>query len=177
MSPFVQSFLRCVLALVLWVGASAAASSAEPAAAEAFGPRSDLHLRLIELLGGPELCGDEDGDEVDVLCGGDLLADLLVDPSVLKLSRGSCSRLLEELFKRAVCDPRDESCGKINPGRIPPAVPPDLVGPTGVAALGGVIAALGPQRAVLRALRARDDPPLPSHTTCPNAPPPRARPA
>lgn len=175
MSPVLQSFLRCVLALVLWVGVGAAASSAEPAAAEPFGARSDLHLRLIELLGGPELCGDEDGAEADVLCGGELLADLLVDPSVLRLSRGSCSRLLEELFKRAVCDPRDEQCGKVHDGRAPPAVPPDLTAPTGAARLGGVVAALGPQRAILRTLRARDDPPLASRSTRPLAPPPRAR--
>lgn len=176
MPALLHSFVRCLLALCLWFGVGLAASSAETATPGALDLRSDLHLRLVELLGGPELCGDEDGDAAEILCGGDLLADLLVDPSVLKLSRGSCSRLLEVLFKRAVCDPSDENCGKLHDGGLPPRAPPDLLGSGGAAVLLAAHGAGGPQRAVLRLGRARDDPPLPSREARPPAPPPRARP-
>ncbi len=175
MPALVHSFLRCLLALCLWVGVGLVASSAEPAAPGAHDLRGDLHLRLVELLGGPELCGDEDGAEAEILCGGDLVADLLVDPSVLKLSRGSCSRLLEVLFKRAVCDPSDEHCGKLHDGGLPPRAPPDLLGPAGSAVLLAAGSVGGPYHAALRLARARDDPPLASRSNRPPAPPPRAR--
>lgn len=173
-----SSFVRCLVVLSLWLGAGMAASSAEAAAPSALDLRSDIHLRLVELLGGPELCGDEDSAEAEVLCGGDLLADLVVDPSVLKLSRGTCSRLLEVLYRRAVCDPSDERCGKLQRGGLPPRPPPDLLGPGAGATLVALAFADGhPSRTTLAPLRARDDPPLLSRSTCPEAPPPRVAPA
>lgn len=177
MSAVFSSFLRCLLVLSLWLGAGVAASSAEAAATGGPDLRSDIHLRLVELLGAAELCGDEDDPEAEVLCGGDLLVDLVVDPTVLKLSRGSCSRLLEVLFEQAVCDPSDETCGKIQRGGLPPRAPNDLLGAGGAA----VVALLGanwpPRSVTLAAARPRDDPPLLSRTTCPEAPPPRFAPA
>ncbi len=170
----VQSFLRVMLALALWVGVSAAASSAEPTS-EVFSGRSDLHFRLIELLGGPELCGDDADEEDDILCGGDLLADLVADPAVLRLSRSSCSRLLEALFTQSLCDPRDEACGKLQQGQAPPALPPEALGPTGPATLATGSLRFEPQPWILAALRARDDPPLVSRCEGPGEPPPRGR--
>lgn len=175
MPAIVHSFLRCLLALCLWVGVGLSASSAEPAAPGAPDLRADLHLRLVELLGGAELCGDEDSPEAEILCGGDLVADLLVDPSVLKLSRGACSRLLEVLFKRAVCDPDDDDCGKLHDGGLPPRAPPDLLGPGGSGVLLASHGGGAPGRAALGSPRARDDPPLTSRDARPPAPPPRAR--
>ncbi|MDC0717128.1 hypothetical protein [Nannocystis bainbridge] len=170
------SFLRCLVVLSLWLGAAVAASSAEAAVPGTPDLRSDIHLRLVELLGAAEFCGDEDDPDAEVLCGGDLLADLVVDPSVLKLSRGSCSRLLEVLFKRAVCDPTDETCGKLQRGGLPPRAPPDLLGPSSAAVAALLRDEWSPQRVALTAARPRDDPPLLSRTTCPEAPPPRVAP-
>lgn len=172
---FVHSFLRCLLVLGLWLSVGVAASSAGPAAPETPDLRSDLHLRLVELLGGPELCGGEDDPEAEVLCGGDLLADLLVDPSVLKLSRGSCSRLLEALFQRAVCDPSDAACGKLQQGGLPPRAPPDLLGPGGAGVLLAVVADASPRSALRKSVRPRDGPALASRAIAPVPPPPRAR--
>lgn len=169
-----SSFLRCLVVLSLWLGAGVAASSAEAAVGGTPDLRSDIHLRLVELLGVAEFCGDEDDPDAEVLCGGDLLADLVVDPSVLKLSRGSCSRLLEVLFKRAVCDPTDETCGKLQPGGLPARPPPDLLGPGSSAAVAALLRdEWSPRRLALASARPRDDPPLLSRTTCPEAPPPR----
>lgn len=171
---FVLSFLRCLVVLGLWLGAGVAASSAGPAAADTPDLRADLHLRLVELLGGPELCGDED-PEAEVLCGGDLLADLLVDPSVLEMSRGSCSRLLEALFQRAVCDPSDESCGKLHQGGLPPRAPPDLLSSGGAGVLLAVAFDAELRVAGRASVRPRDGPELSSRTIAPVPPPPRAR--
>ena len=175
MPAIVHSFLRCLLALSLWVGVGLATSSAEPAAPGVLDLRGDLHLRLVELLGGPERCGDEDGAEAEILCGGDLVADLLVDPSVLKLSRGSCSRLLEALFRQTVCDPNDDDCGKLRDGGLPPGVPPDLLGPAGSLVLLASRDVDGSYLVVRRAAHARDGPPPASRDARPPAPPPRAR--
>jgi hypothetical protein len=82
------------------------------------------------------------------------------------------------LFKRAVCDPGDVACGKVQSGGLP-AAPPELLASSASAA--AIAAAIregwGLRRAELGSLRARDDPPLLSRTTCPEAPPPRHRPA
>lgn len=173
-----SSFVRCLVVLCLWLGTAVAASSAEAAPADMLDLRSDIHLRLVEVLGGPELCGDEDSPEAEVLCGGDLLADLVVDPTVLKLSRGSCSRLLEVLFKRAVCDPSDANCARLQSGGLPPRPPSDLLASGASAAIAAAIReGWGPRRDVTGPLRARDDPPLLSRATCPEAPPPRVGPA
>lgn len=169
-----QSFVRCMLALIVWIGASGAASSAEPALADAAGPRSDLQVRLIELLGGTEICGDDEAPEADVLCGVELLADLLVDPSILQMSRGMCSRLLAELYEREVCEPWDSSCGEVDHGGLPPGPPRDLVGGAGSAVLARIGAGHDQRRVILSRARPRDDPPLPSRSNRPIAPPPRA---
>lgn len=176
MPALFSSFLRCLLVLSLWLGAGVAASSAEAADASAPDLRSDIHLRLVELLGAAELCGDEDDPEAEVLCGGDLLADLVVDPSVLKLSRGSCSRLLEVLYRQAVCDPTDETCGKVHHG-LPARPPLELFGAGSAAAVVALLQTGWPRSVTLAAARARDDPPLLSRTTSPDAPPPRVAPA
>lgn len=171
-----SSFVRCLLVLSLWLGVGVAASSAEAAPTSALDLRSDIHLRLVEVLGGPELCGDEDDPEAEVVCGGDLLADLVLDPSVFKLSRASCSRLLEALYRVAVCDPSDVDCARLHDGGLPPRPPPDVLGPGSAAATSAALAEMrGPRRAELGLLRARDDPPLLSRKTCPEAPPPRVR--
>lgn len=174
MSAFVLSFLRALVVLGLWLGAGVAASSAGPAPEEMPDLRSDLHLRLVELLGGPELCGDEDPD-AEVLCGGDLLADLIVDPSVLEMSRGACSRLLEALFERAVCDPSDESCGKLHQGGLPPRAPPRMSSPSGAGVLLALAAGAAPRVERSASARPRDGPELSSRTIAPVPPPPRAR--
>jgi hypothetical protein len=172
---FVLSFLRCLVVLGLWLGAGAAASSAGPAPEEMPDLRSDLHLRLVELLGGPELCGDDSDADAEVLCGGDLLADLLVDPSVLEMSRGACSRLLEALFERAVCDPSDESCGKLHPGGLPPAAPPRVSNSMSAGVLLALAVDAAPRARRSASVRPRDGPELPSRTIAPVPPPPRAR--
>jgi hypothetical protein len=171
---FVLSFLRCLVVLGLWLGAGAAASSAGPAPEEMPDLRSDLHLRLVELLGGPELCGDE-GDPDAVLCGGDLLADLIVDPSVLEMSRGACSRLLEALFQRAVCDPSDESCGKLYQGGLPPGAPPRAFNSLSAGVLLALAVDAAPREGRSASARPRDGPELSSRTIAPVPPPPRAR--
>ncbi len=172
-----RTLLRCLLALFLWIGVSGAASvPAAPASVQpgAEANQSDLHARLLDLLGGVGICGDDDGDEDDVLCGGDLLAGLVSDPAMLLMSRGTCSRLLEQLYSRQVCDPNKEDCGQIQRGALPPPQGPQLA----PSAAGGLIAAhdaaLAQQRTHLRVLRPRDGPAPTSRSTRPIPPPPRA---
>jgi hypothetical protein len=165
-----------LLALFLWIGVSGAASvPAAPASVkpEAESSQSDLHARLLDLLGGVGICGDDDGED-DVLCGGDLLAGLVSDPAMLLMSRGTCSRLLEQLYSRQVCDPYREDCGQVHHGNVPPPSGPRLA-PAGAA---GLIAihetSLVALRARLRVLRPRDGPDPTSHSSRPIPPPPRA---
>ena len=174
-----RTLLRCLLALFLWIGVSGAASVPAAPAARSAGTQgeanqSDLHARLLDLLGGVGICGDDDSDADDVLCGGDLLAGLVGDPAILLMSRGTCSRLLEQLYSRQVCDPNKEDCGQIQRGALPPPQGPQLA----PSAAGGLIAAhdaaLAQQRARLRAQRPRDGPAPTSRSTRPIPPPPRA---
>jgi len=176
-----RTSLRCLLALLLWIGVSsyvvvAASAPAAPASVQAGveANQSDLHARLLDLLGGVGICGDDDSDEDDVLCGGDLLADLVSDPAMLLMSRGTCSRLLEQLYARQVCDSNKEDCGQVHHGNLPPPARPRLA-PAGAA---GLIAfqqiALAPLASRIRGLRPRDGPDPTSHVSRPIPPPPRA---
>jgi hypothetical protein len=78
-------------------GAASVPATLAPRPSAPQADQSDLHARLLDLLGGVGICGDEDSEEDDVLCGGDLLAGLVTDPAMLLMSRGTCSRLLEQL--------------------------------------------------------------------------------
>ncbi len=164
--------------LLLWIGVSGAASvPAAPAstAGASLGEagQSDLHARLLDLLGGVGICGDDDSDEDDVLCGGDLLAGLVTDPAMLLMSRGTCSRLLEQLYTRQVCDPHKEDCGQVQHGNVPPPQGSQLA-PAGAAGLiAHNTAVLAPLAASLRVLRPRDGPSPTSHSSRPIPPPPR----
>jgi len=121
--------LRVLLALVLWIGVSVSAvwsppADARPAAATNAG--ADPWVALIDYLGGSRICGDSDDqamlDEVDILCGGNLLLDrLMIDPQLLVMSNGTCSRLLEQLFGDQTCDPMREACGGVHHSGVPPS--------------------------------------------------------
>lgn len=172
-----RTLLRVLLVLSLWIGVSGAASvpatlAPRPSAPQA--DQSDLHARLLDLLGGVGICGDEDSEEDDVLCGGDLLAGLVTDPAMLLMSRGTCSRLLEQLYSRQVCDPMRDDCGQMQHGDVP--APRTLQVPP--APTSGLLArhnaALQPLLARARTLRARDDPDPASRNSRPVPPPPRA---
>lgn len=172
-----RTLLRCLLVLSLWIGVSGAASvpatQATPART-AQADQSDLHARLLDLLGGVGICGDDDSEEDDVLCGGDLLAGLVSDPAMLLMSRGTCSRLLEQLYSRQVCDPTRDDCGQMRHGGLPPPQTVQL-GPAGASGLlARHNAALLPLLARARTLRARDDPDPASRDSRPVPPPPRA---
>jgi hypothetical protein len=172
-----RTLVRCLLALFLWIGVSGAASvPAAPASIHGSAPPSqaDLHDRLLDLLG-VGICGDEDSDEDDILCGGDLLADLVSDPAMLLMSRGTCSRLLEQLYNRQICDPHKEDCGQLHRGLPPPPQGAQLAPTSHIGLIARhVRGSLAPQGSELRLLRPRDGPPPSSHSTRPIPPPPRA---
>ena len=136
--------------------------------------QSDLHARLLDLLGGVGICGDEASDEDDVLCGGDLLAGLVSDPAMLLMSRGTCSRLLEQLYSRQVCDPTTEDCGQLRHGGLPPPQTIQVAPSPSSGLLARHNAALLPLLARVHRVRARDDPDPTSHPSRPVPPPPRA---
>lgn len=173
-----RTLIRVLLVLSLWIGVSGAASVPAALATAPSTPQadqSDLHARLLDLLGGVGICGDEDSEEDDVLCGGDLLAGLVTDPAMLLMSRGTCSRLLEQLYSRQVCDPTRDDCGQMLRGDVP--APRSLQVPA--APSSGLLArhnaALQPLLARARTvLRARDDPYPASRHSRPVPPPPRA---
>ena len=172
-----RTLLRCLLLLSLWIGVSGAASvpaalATPPSMPEA--DQSDLHARLLDLLGGVGICGDEDSEEDDVLCGGDLLAGLVTDPAMLLMSRGTCSRLLEQLYSRQVCDPARDDCGQMQRGTVPSQPTAQVAPAPSSGLLARHNAALQPLLARARTLRARDDPDPASHSSRPMSPPPRA---
>ena len=172
-----RTLLRVLLVLSLWIGVSGAASVpatlvTAPSTPEA--DQSDLHARLLDLLGGVLICGDEDSAEDDVLCGGDLLAGLVTDPSMLLMSRGTCSRLLEQLYSRQVCDPARDDCGQMQHGGLPAPRPVQVPPTPSSGLLARHNAALLPLLARARTLRARDDPDPASQSDRPVPPPPRA---
>lgn len=171
-----RTLVRCLLALFLWIGVSGAASVPAAPASVARGPQAsqaDLHDRLLDLLG-VGICGDDESDQDNVLCGGDLLADLVSDPALLLMSRGTCSRLLEQLYNRQVCAPHQEDCGQMHHGVPPAPQGPRLLVSSSAGLLADRNAALAPLGAQLRVLRARDGPSPRSHHTSPIPPPPRA---
>lgn len=163
--------------LALWVGVSGAASvpaTAAPASVTALAGQSDLQERLLDLFGGVRICGDDEEDRGDVLCGGDLLAGLVGDPAMLLMSRGQCSRLLEHLYRQQVCDPDKQDCGQLHVGGLPPPAT-RLLGPTTSAGLlARHNAALAPLLGRARVARPRDDPDPASFILHPDSPPPRA---
>jgi len=178
-----RTLIRCLLALLLWIGVSAAASvPAAPASAHgaqdggqagASARQADLHDHLLDLLG-VGICGDDESDADNILCGGDLLADLVSDPALLLMSRGTCSRLLEQLYNRQVCDPHREDCGQMHHGVPPPPIGPELL----ISAAAGLVtqrdASLASLAAAVRVARPRDGPAPRSHASQPIPPPPRA---
>ncbi|MCA9716802.1 MAG: hypothetical protein H6713_40275 [Myxococcales bacterium] len=131
MSGFLQTLLRCLMALTLWVGVLGAGAFAGPGTAhglEAMGDDSssvDPRMVLLELVGGDRICGDERGDEALVLCGGERLAGLYTDPTLFIMTRGTCSRLLESLFEGETCDPEYQNCGEFR-GGVPPPPPTEI---------------------------------------------------
>ena len=164
--------------LLLWIGVSGAASvpaapASSSAASDGQAGQSDLHARLLDLLGGVGICGDDDSDEDDILCGGDLLAGLVSDPAMLLMSRGTCSRLLEQLYTRQVCDPRRDDCGQIHRGDLPPSQGPQLAPMGASSLLAGHNVDLPPPGARTHVLRPRDDADPASHRVRPITPPPR----
>ncbi|MBA3545195.1 MAG: hypothetical protein H0T76_01790 [Nannocystis sp.] len=172
-----RTLLRCLLVLSLWIGVSGAASVPATLATPPSTPQSDqsdLHARLLDLLGGVGICGDEDSEEDDVLCGGDLLAGLVTNPAMLLMSRGTCSRLLEQLYSRQVCDPARDDCGQLQRGNLPPPQSVQVSPAPSSGLLARHNAELQPLLARARTLRARDDPDPASYNSRPVPPPPRA---
>lgn len=172
-----RTLLRVLLVLSLWIGVSGAASvpaTLTPTPSSPQADQSDLHARLLDLLGGVGICGDEDSEEDDVLCGGDLLAGLVTDPAMLLMSRGTCSRLLEQLYSRQVCDPARDDCGQLQKGDLPSPRTVQVPPAPSCGLLARHNAALQPLLARARTLRARDDPDPASRHSRPVSPPPRA---
>ncbi|MCA9695653.1 MAG: hypothetical protein KC636_39110 [Myxococcales bacterium] len=178
MSGLLQTLLRCFLGFSLWIGVTAAGAFAGPgtgagvpvdtSAAHADDPRTVL----LE-LGGERMCGEDDGDDATVLCGGDLLANLLmVERAALQMNRSTCLRLLEELAGDPVCDPELEDCGMRRdvaprPGTRALGSSPSVGDRTSPAALALLSRALGRAGPPANA-RAPD-----SRTIRPDPPPPR----
>jgi hypothetical protein len=172
-----RTLLRCLIALFLWIGVSGAASvPSAPASTSghtsAQASQADLHDRLLDLLG-VGICGDDESDDDNIFCGGDLLADLVSDPALLLMSRGTCSRLLEQLYNRQVCDPHKEDCGQMHPGAPVSPQGPRLL----VSASAGLIAQCNAGFTLLGSElcvgRPRDGPLPCSHDVAPIPPPPR----
>ena len=117
--------LRVLLTMVLWIGVSVSAAWSPPAdvrPASATAATTDPWVALIDYLGGSRICGDDEVEEVDVLCGGDLLIGrLMIDPQLLVMQNGTCSRLLEQLFGDQTCDPMREDCDGIHHSGVPPS--------------------------------------------------------
>ncbi len=171
--------LRVLLALVLWIGVSVSAVWSPPADARpavATGPTADPWVALIDYLGGSRICGDSDDeiDEVDIVCGGDfLMSRLMIDPQLLVMSNGTCSRLLEQLFGDQTCDPMREECGGVHHSGVPPSRSASApVSPqTALVAAQPAAWRQGVHRLGLRSIQER----LPlSRVIAPMSPPPRA---
>lgn len=120
--------------LALWMGLSAAGTlrfvhSSGPPQIQAEAESIETRAALIDMvLGGDRICGGEEDPESAVFCGGELLASLLVDPSLLVMSRSTCSLLLERLYASETCSLAEGGC-RAWPGRQAPnssrlSVPP-----------------------------------------------------
>ncbi|MEZ4451182.1 MAG: hypothetical protein R3B09_17010 [Nannocystaceae bacterium] len=174
----VQRALRVLMVLVLWAGVSLSAlwtPAASVAPAGAGADASAPWLVLLDRLGGSRICGEEEGVDEDIFCGGDLLLDGVVDPSLLAMSRGTCSRLLEELFGAPTCDPVLEECDEFCPrGGLPPPRPGASVAPASAAALSERALAMQRDLHELAARRPESDRLPASFVPSLIAPPPRA---
>ncbi len=180
MSGFLQTLLRCLMMLTLWVSVFSAGAFAGPGTAygleamNAEGDSVDPRMVLLELVGGDRMCGDERSDESLVLCGGDRLAGMYTDASLLVMTRGTCSRLLESLFEGETCDPEYQKCGEFH-GGVPPPAPTEIAPPSA----GQMFSVDGrAELALLEArhrarMRASDDRMPRSRVDCPKPPPPR----
>ncbi len=176
----VRTLLRCFFTLILWVGVSSTLLLASPATVPAGAAQTtattsgaELQARLLVLLGGEGICGEDDGPADNILCGGDLLTSLVHDQAVLWMSRGMCSRLLEQLYSRELCTSDREDCDVWHHDAVPPPTPRVLLAGGGAAFLRHHNASLQPHLAHLRPVRARDDPEPTSRNTGPPPPPPR----
>ncbi len=128
--------------LALWMGLSVAGTfnNLKLQSLGHQGPRTQLadddaidsRAALIEMvLGGERICGGEEDPEAAVFCGGELLASLLADPSVLVMSRSTCSLLLERLYEAETCSLADGGCRAV-PGDLPPTSPRLSLAPVAV---------------------------------------------
>jgi hypothetical protein len=79
-------------------------------------------------------CGDEQSDGEIVLCGGELLAGR-VDSSLLRMSKHTCSALLDELFDALTCQPGEADCDRALPGTPGPQLPQVVPATSGAAML------------------------------------------
>ncbi|MCA9662377.1 MAG: hypothetical protein KC486_28815 [Myxococcales bacterium] len=172
--------LRVLVALVLWIGVSVSAvwsppADARPAVADT-GPTVDHWVALLDYLGGSRICGDDEvHEEVEVFCGGDLLAErLMIDPKLLVMSSGTCSRLLEQLFGDQTCDPLREECGGVHHSGVPPPARSLSVPSTTSVALRDPRPASWRLGEALASARASSDRTPPSFVIAPPSPPPRA---
>lgn len=173
----IRRLLRVFLALALWVGVGVVAVWSPPVAADAAVDSAPSGaLPLLQRLGDAGLCGDEEGADAQVLCGGELLLGLVVEPSLLVMSRDTCSLLLEELLGKQVCDPTTQECDRFRHSGLPPP------GEASIATSGASLLAVADpfaQRGVsgdlVVAPRGASDLPI-SLALDPATPPPRARP-
>jgi len=129
--------------LALWMGLSALGTlrvvhspgtPAVTAELEALETRAAL---IDMVLGGDRICGGEEDPESAVFCGGELLASLLVDPSLLVMSRSTCSLLLERLYASETCSLAEGGC-RAWPVRPAPTSPRLSVPPMAVALHGKI---------------------------------------
>ena len=172
-----RRLLRVFLALTLWVGVSVAAVWSPPVAAEAsVDPTPGGTLPLLQRLGDAGVCGDEEGADAEILCGGELLLGLVVEPSLLVMSRDTCSLLLEELLGKQVCDPTTQECDRFRHSGLPPPSEASVsASGASLLAVADPLALRGASGDLVVAPRGASDLPL-SLILDPATPPPRARP-
>ncbi len=111
--------------LTLWIALSVAGTLRPVSLEQVQAPAEivDHRAALIEMvLGGDRICGGEEDPEAAVFCGGELLASVLADPSLLVMSRSTCSLLLERLFDAETCSLAEGGCRAL-PGNLPPPSP------------------------------------------------------
>mgnify|MGYP005851417519 CR=1 FL=1 len=169
----IRRILRAFLALTLWVGVSVAAAWSPPVAAEVAASPDAGARPLWERLGDAGLCGDEEGADGEVLCGGELLLGLVARPSLLVMSASTCTLLLEEIYRRQLCDPSSQECERYRHSGLPP--------PGEGALAGGGASSLLPSAPALLALGRGDGLMAPRHgarvllsiVLDPTTPPPR----
>jgi hypothetical protein len=164
-------FLRACFALTVLL----AVGLGVPARAQALRASQDAGFVSATPAAGAEdgrACGpSEDPDDV-VDCGGELLA-AWIDPGLLRLRRGACSRFLEELFAGSACRLGEDDCGRLRAVAPPPV---ETAATAGAAAAGCMIEdSMGhdAQGVVARARRAGSEHPPREAGRGPEPPPPR----